>query len=132
MFQILVSFYVKTATPSPEKIYPLFPCNSPLKLEILSSSPFLKTWLEAHPPTPRPSREGGQHTVNAEVKSSKMVWTCGKKWQMDKQMHSLRNRWFQGQSKTSKNMECSSGRRLLKHRTLMQIMYMIDLCGRRH
>ena len=30
--------------------------------------------------------------IKAEAKSSMMVWIGGKKWQMDKQMHPLRNR----------------------------------------
>ena len=29
--------------------------------------------------------------------------------QMDRQMHSLRNRWFQGQKKTLQNVESNSG-----------------------
>ena len=32
--------------------------------------------------------------IKAEVKPSKMVLTCGKKWQTDTQIHSLRKRWF--------------------------------------
>ena len=38
--------------------------------------------------------------IKAEVKSFKIVQIHGKKWQMNNQMHSLRNRWFQGERKT--------------------------------
>ena len=41
-----LQFLLKKVTP------PLFPSNSPLKVEVLSSSPFLKIWLEANPPPP--------------------------------------------------------------------------------
>ena len=58
-------FYVKIATPPPEKRHPLFPRNHPLKVEILSSPPpFLKIWLEAQlPPPPRAERGEGAHYV---------------------------------------------------------------------
>ena len=52
--------YVKIATP-PEKSHPLFPSNPPLKAEVLSSPPFLKTWLEAQPPSPLQKGGGGAH-----------------------------------------------------------------------
>ena len=45
----------------PWKKYPLFPSNPPLKVEVLSSPPFLKIWLEVQPP---PSRNGGAHYDN--------------------------------------------------------------------
>ena len=47
---------LKKVTPS------LFPSNLSLKIEILSSPPFLKIWWEAHPPPPSslpPSRNAG-------------------------------------------------------------------------
>ena len=44
----------------PEKSCPLLPSNPPLKVEFLSSPPFLKIWLEAQPlPPPSPCRKGG-------------------------------------------------------------------------
>ena len=49
------------ATP-PEKNYPLFPSNLPLKVEVLSSPFFLKVWLEAQPPPPL-QKGGGVHTM---------------------------------------------------------------------
>ena len=35
-----------------KKVTPLFLSNPPLKVEVLSSPPFLKIWLEAQPPPP--------------------------------------------------------------------------------
>ena len=44
-------FYVKIATPLPEKSHPLFPSNTPpLNVEVLSSPAPLKTWMEVQPP----------------------------------------------------------------------------------
>ena len=51
------------ATP-PEKNYPLFPSNLPLKVEVLSSPFFLKVWLEAQPPPPMQKGGRGAHYVN--------------------------------------------------------------------
>ena len=50
-------FYVKTAKALEKSHHPLSQ-QSHLKIEILSSPPFLKIWLEAQPPPP-PSRIGG-------------------------------------------------------------------------
>ena len=47
-----------TIATSPEKSHPLFPSNPPLKVEVLSSHPSLKIWLEAHTPPPLPERGG--------------------------------------------------------------------------
>ena len=41
-FEFSFTFYVKIANLPPEKSHPLFPSNSPLKIEILSSPPFWK------------------------------------------------------------------------------------------
>ena len=49
-------------TPTPKKSHPLFPSNPPLNVEVLSSPPFLKTWLEAQPPAERVV-----HTMNVEM-----------------------------------------------------------------
>ena len=38
-------FMWKLQPPPPEKSYPLFPNNPPLKVEVLSSPLFLKIWL---------------------------------------------------------------------------------------
>ena len=47
--------------PSPKKGDPIFPSNPLLKVEVLSSPPFMKMWLEAQPP---PCRNGwGLHTM---------------------------------------------------------------------
>ena len=54
-----------TPPPPPEKSHPLFPSNPSLKVEVLSSPPFLKIWLEAQTPPPRQplSERGGAHYV---------------------------------------------------------------------
>ena len=49
---------MKIATPL-EKSHPLSPSNPPLKVEVLSSTHFLKIWLEAQPPPPSPAERGG-------------------------------------------------------------------------
>ena len=46
----------------PEKRRPLFPSNSPLKVEFLSSPPFLKIRLEVQP-SPSSKNGGGAHYV---------------------------------------------------------------------
>ena len=56
------NFYVKTATPLPplKKVTSLFPSNSPLKVEALSSSlPLFENWLEVQPPPPPLLKIGG-------------------------------------------------------------------------
>ena len=47
--------------PHPEKSHPLFPGNFPLKVEVPSSSPFLKIWLEVQPPSRKGKGGGGAH-----------------------------------------------------------------------
>ena len=42
-----------------KKVTPLFPSNPPLKVEVLSSPPFLKTWLEDQTPS-SPLQKGGR------------------------------------------------------------------------
>ena len=67
------NFYVKTATPLPplKKVTSLFPSNSPLKVEALSSSlPLFENWLEVQPPPP-PGRKGGE---GAHYDSWIFVW----------------------------------------------------------
>ena len=54
-----ILFFVKTATSSPEKSHPLFPSNLPLKIEILSSHPFLKIWSEVQPSSQQKGVGGG-------------------------------------------------------------------------
>ena len=49
--------------PHPEKSHPLFPSNFPLKVEVLSSSPFLKICLEVQPPSRKGKGGGGVHTM---------------------------------------------------------------------
>ena len=61
IFQILIYFYVKIATPL-KKVTP-FLRNPPLKVEVLSSHPFLKIWLEVQPPPPTHSIKGRVHTM---------------------------------------------------------------------
>ena len=41
---------MKIATSPPES-HPLFPSNPPVEVEVLSSPPFLKIWLEVQPPS---------------------------------------------------------------------------------
>ena len=56
-------FFVELAAP-PKKSHLLFPSNLPLKVEVLSSPPFLKIWLEVQPPLPPPQQKGeGLHTI---------------------------------------------------------------------
>ena len=50
-FRFWFSFFVKTAIPLPWKSYPLFSNNPPLKVEVLSSPPFLEIWQEVQPPS---------------------------------------------------------------------------------
>ena len=42
------------APPSPQKSHPPLSQQPPLKVEVLSSPPFFKIWLEAQPPPPPP------------------------------------------------------------------------------
>ena len=62
-----ILFFCKIATypppPYPKKSYPLISSNSPLKFEVLSSIPFLKSWQEVQPPPP-PERGGGGRVVH--------------------------------------------------------------------
>ena len=53
---------MKIATPL-EKSHPLSPSNPPLKVEVLSSTHFLKIWLEAQPPPPPLQKEEGVPTM---------------------------------------------------------------------
>ena len=55
-------FYVKTATP-PEKGYPLFPSNPPLKIEILQALPFQRFGQRLNP-SPQQKRGREVHTMN--------------------------------------------------------------------
>ena len=54
--------------PPPEKSHPPLCQQPPLKVEILPSSPFLKIWLEFHPPSPPTlsRRRWGAHYVSAK------------------------------------------------------------------
>ena len=45
IFQILIYVLCENCNPAPEKSNPLFPSNSPLKVEVLSSPQFWKIWL---------------------------------------------------------------------------------------
>ena len=54
----------------PEKRRPLFPSNSPLKVEFLSSPPFLKIRLEVQPERV-PAKMEGVHTTYKFSESSK-------------------------------------------------------------
>ena len=57
-------FFMWQLQPLPEKSHPPLSQQPPLKVEALSSSPpFLKIWLEAHPPPPA-ERGGGAHYVH--------------------------------------------------------------------
>ena len=64
--QILIYFLRENCNPPPEKGHPLFPSNSPLKFEVLSSPNFWKIWLAVQrpplPPIPL-QNEGGAHYV---------------------------------------------------------------------
>ena len=63
-----LQFLLKKVTP------PLFPSISPLKVEVLSSSPFLKIWLEAN--LPPPCRKGGYPLCQAVYNFLKLeIWT---------------------------------------------------------
>ena len=57
-----IYFYVKTASPL-QKVTTLFTSRPPLKIEILSSPPFLKIWQEAQPLQPTPAERKGVHTM---------------------------------------------------------------------
>ena len=48
----------KLQPPPPEKSHPPLSQRPPLKVEVLSSPPFLKIWLEAQPPPPSTERMG--------------------------------------------------------------------------
>ena len=52
-----------------KKVTPLFPSNSLLKVEVLSSPTFLKIWLEAQPPSPA-KRRGVHYEALYELKES--------------------------------------------------------------
>ena len=67
IFQVLFYFLCKNCS-APEKSHPLLSQQPPaLKIEILSSTPTcLKIWLDAHPPTPTPSRKGGRRCTLCE------------------------------------------------------------------
>ena len=55
---------MKVTTP-PEKSHPpLFPCNPPLKVEVLSSPPFWKFGWRLNPPAERGGGGGGAHYVS--------------------------------------------------------------------
>ena len=56
-------FYENCSPPPLKKVTLFFPSNPPLKVEALSSPPFLKIWLEAQPPRPPVERGGGAHYV---------------------------------------------------------------------
>ena len=60
IFQILVYFNVKIATP-PEESYPLFPSYPSLKVEVLLSPPFWKFSWRLNPP----AESRGAHYVHA-------------------------------------------------------------------
>ena len=51
----------------PKKSHLLFPSNLPLKVEVLSSPPFLKIWLEVQLPPPIAERGGRVHTMYIET-----------------------------------------------------------------
>ena len=62
-FQILIYFLCENCNPPPEKSHPLFPSNSPLQVEVFSSSHFWKIWLAVQcPPSPL-LNEGSAHYV---------------------------------------------------------------------
>ena len=63
-------FYVKIAPPLLERVIPFFPSNSPLKVEILSSPPFLKILLETQPPLPPRQKGRGLPTMDVQKVSS--------------------------------------------------------------
>ena len=60
IFQILIYSLYENCNPPPplKKVTHLFPSNPPLKVEVLPSPHFLKTWLEAQTPPPPPSERG--------------------------------------------------------------------------
>ena len=58
--------FCKIATLSPEKSYPLFSSNPPLKVEVLSSLPFLKFGRRFNPP-PAERGGGGAHYDNVHI-----------------------------------------------------------------
>ena len=65
---------MKIATPL-KKVTPLFPSNPPLEIEILSSPPLLKIWLEAQLPPPPGRKGGGVHTMqNLGISSERTFW----------------------------------------------------------
>ena len=63
---------MKTAyTPSPNKVTSLFPSKPPLKVEVLSSPPFLKIWLEVQPPlSPQQKGKGGSTVCTYHIETS--------------------------------------------------------------
>ena len=61
---------IATPLPPPEKSHSHFPSNPPLKVEVLSSPPFLKTWLEDQTPSSPLQKEGrGVPTMTSILKS---------------------------------------------------------------
>ena len=68
MFQILI-YSVTIAPPPPptptplKKVTPFFLSKPPLKVEVLSSPPFLKFGWRLNPPLQTAEREGGAHYV---------------------------------------------------------------------
>ena len=49
--------------PPPEKSHPLFPCNPPLKIEVLSAPPLFENLIGGSTPPPHTHTEGGVHTM---------------------------------------------------------------------
>ena len=61
-FNLLCDSCTPPPSPPPKKVTPLFPSNPPVKVEVLSSSPFLKFGWRLNPtspPTPTAGRGGG-------------------------------------------------------------------------
>ena len=52
-------FFCENCNPPEKKVTPYFPATSPLKVEVLSSPPFLKIWLEVQPPKAAARGSGG-------------------------------------------------------------------------
>ena len=70
-------FLEKNCNPPPlKKVTPLFPSKPPLKVEVLSSPPIFKIWLEAEPPPPSAHLAGrgvGAHYVQGHLYSNTSI-----------------------------------------------------------
>ena len=78
----------KLQPPPPEKSHPPLSQRPPLKVEVLSSPPFLKIWLEAQPPPPPLDRkDGGAHYAYMSNYFFLNIFTLFKKRPVDNGFH---------------------------------------------